>query len=249
MSCDDVLREMRRTVANKRGLLRRLGVGRIAGISAAAAVVVSFGQTMETAAQLRVPVGFHSLLDGGNLAGWHVSKTNSHGSTPDWHMENSSLIGTQNPAGKGGILLTNRRYGNVEVYLELKPDYGCDSGLFLRSDEDGNAYQVMLDYLPGGNIGGIYGEGLKDVTGTSSDNWKEYWQSDSWNTLRVRIEGSVPHIQVWLNEHQLTDWTDTSNHATGRSITGMIALQVHAGDRWTPGGVHRFRAIAVKELH
>jgi hypothetical protein len=136
----------------------------------------------------------------------------------------------------------------VEVYLELRPDYGCDGGLFLRSDEHGSAYQVMIDYLPGGNIGGIYGEGLDEVAGTSSDQWRRYWKSDAWNTLRARIEGAVPHIQVWLNGHRITDWTDTSNHASGGATTGMIGLQVHGGDRWTPGGVHRFRAVAVKEL-
>ena len=32
--------------------------------------------------------------------------------------------------------------------MEVKPDWGCDSGLFLRSSESGEAYQVTLDYLP-----------------------------------------------------------------------------------------------------
>jgi hypothetical protein len=230
------------------GRLRRFGLGRFAASYAAAAVVISVWLTTDPAAQARIPAGFVSLLDGQKLTAWHVSKTNSHGSTPDWHIDGGSLIGAQHPAGKGGILLTNRRYGNVEVYLELKPDYGCDGGLFFRSDEAGNAYQVMLDYVPGGSMGGIYGEGLKDVTGTPADAWQQYWKTNTWNTLRARIEGAVPHIQVWLNEHQITDWTDTANHATGGSVTGMIALQVHAGDRWKPGGVHRFRAVAVREL-
>jgi hypothetical protein len=230
------------------GLSRQIGLGHITASCAAAAVVIFVCLTMDTAAQSRIPAGFTSLLDGQKLAAWHVSKTNSHGSTPDWHIDGGSLIGAQNPAGKGGILLTNQRYGDVEVYLELMPDYGCDGGLFLRSDEAGNAYQVMLDYLPGGSMGGIYGEGLKDVTRTPSDGWQQHWKADTWNTLRARIENAVPHIQVWLNEHQITDWTDTANHATGGSATGMIALQVHAGDRWKPGGVHRFRAVAVKEL-
>jgi hypothetical protein len=47
--------------------------------------------------------------------------------------------------------------------MEVKPDWGCDSGLFLRSSEAGEAYQVTLDYLPGGSLGSIYGEGLQDV--------------------------------------------------------------------------------------
>jgi hypothetical protein len=47
--------------------------------------------------------------------------------------------------------------------MEVKPDWGCDSGLFLRSSEAGDAYQVTLDYLPGGSLGSIYGEGLQNV--------------------------------------------------------------------------------------
>ena len=35
-----------------------------------------------------------------------------------------------------------------------------DSGLFLRSTEDGKAWQAMIDYHSGGNLMGIYGEGL-----------------------------------------------------------------------------------------
>ena len=49
--------------------------------------------------------------------------------------------------------------------MEVKPDWGCDSGLFLRSSEAGEAYQVTLDYLPGGSMGGIYGERLTGVGG------------------------------------------------------------------------------------
>ena len=42
-----------------------------------------------------------------------------------------------------------------EITLEINPDWGCDGGLFLRSTEKGEAYQVLLDYLEGGIIGGI----------------------------------------------------------------------------------------------
>ena len=62
------------------------------------------------------------------------------------------IVGTQSPIDRGGILLTDRRYKNFEVYMEVKPDWGCDSGLFLRSSEAGEAYQVTLDYLPGGGM-------------------------------------------------------------------------------------------------
>ena len=123
------------------------------------------GATQPAAAQgdaadpgARIPDGFTPIFNGKDLTGWHVSKTNHHGTTPDYHVLHGLIVGTQNPRGQGGILLTDRKYKNVEVYMEIKPDWGCDSGLFLRSNEAGEAYQVTLDHLPGGGMGGIYGE-------------------------------------------------------------------------------------------
>ena len=216
--------------------------------SAVVALTAGAIATSPLAGQQAILSGVTSIFNGRDLAGWHVSTTSSHGSTPDFHVENGVLIGAQRPRGKGGLLVSDRIYGNVEVSLEVQPDFGCDGGLFLRSDEHGRAYQVMLDYVDGGNIGGIYGEGLENVIGSSSDAWKDIWKKDQWNTIRARIEGATPHIEVWLNDQKITDWTDTANHAAGGATSGKIALQVHSGDRWKAGGVHRFRAIAVREL-
>ena len=196
-----------------------------------------------------IPDGFTPIFNGQDLTGWHISKTNHHGTTPEWKVENGILTGTQNPPGKGGILLTGKRYKDFEVYIELRPDFGCDGGLFLRSNEEGQAYQVMLDYLEGGSVGGIYGEGLEGVAGEPAEKWKDVWKKDDWNSIRARIEGAVPRIQVWMNGTRIVDWTDTANHLPGGATNGMIAVQVHRGaDRWVAGGKHRFRVIAVKEL-
>jgi hypothetical protein len=248
-----------------------------------------------------VPEGFTPLFNGESLAGWHVSKTNHHGTTPDYHVLHGLIVATQSPLGRGGILLTDKKYKNVEVYMEVKPDYGCDSGLFFRSNEAGDAYQVTMDYLAGGSIGGIYGEGLEGVgaratapgpaaggpaargaaagpTGTAvpaaparggaapaapevaggiplgsttaqgDAPWMKAWKREDWNKVRVRMVGEVPHITVWLNDQQITDFTDTANHAKDGITEGSIAIQVHGGTRWVPAGFWRWRTIAVKEL-
>jgi hypothetical protein len=217
----------------------------------------------------RIPDGFTPIFNGKDLTGWHVSKTNHHGTTPDYHVLHGLIVGTQNPRGRGGILLTDKKYKNVEVYMEIKPDWGCDSGLFLRSNEDGDAYQVTLDYLPGGSMGGIYGEGLKGVAGgvaavnlspeersklsqRQNEAWQKAWKREAWNSVRARIEGNVPHITVWINDQLVTDFTDTDNHAANGATDGMIAIQMHFTDektrRWVDGGFWRWRVIAVKEL-
>jgi hypothetical protein len=217
----------------------------------------------------KVPDGFTPIFNGKDLTGWHVSKTNHHGTTPDYHVQHGLIVGTQSPRGKGGILLTDKKYKNVEVYMEIKPDWGCDSGLFLRSNEAGDAYQVTLDYLPGGSMGGIYGEGLKGVAGGRgaenlteeqraarqkqfTETWQKAWKREAWNTIRARIEGDVPHIMVWINDQLVQDFTDTANHAADGATDGMIAIQMHYSDektqRWVDGGFWRWRVIAVKEL-
>ena len=143
-----------------------------------------------------------------------------------------------------------------------------------------------MDYLPGGGMGGIYGEGLTGVGGRGNAPgagrgaattqpaapaqpppppvvggiplggttpqgtaaWMKVWKREEWNTVRVRFAGDVPHITVWINDQQITDFTDTANHAAGGITEGPIAIQVHGGTRWVPGGLWRWRTIAVKEL-
>jgi 3-keto-disaccharide hydrolase len=222
----------------------------------------------------KIPEGFTPIFNGKDLNGWHVSKTNHHGTTPEYRVVQGVIVGTQNPRGKGGILLTDKKYKNYEVYIEVKPDWGCDSGLFLRSSEAGEAYQVTLDYLPGGGMGGIYGERLKGVTNANAPGapnpatltpeqraeaarargaaWQKAWKREAWNSVRARIEGDVPAIKVWINDQLVTDFKDTANHAADNATDGMIAIQMHFSDektpRWVDGGFWRWRVIAVKEL-
>jgi hypothetical protein len=206
-----------------------------------------------------LPDGFTSIFNGKDLTGWHISKLNSHGTTPDYHVVHGLIVGSQNPIGRGGILLTDKKYKNFEVYMEVKPDWGNDSGLFLRSNERGQAYQITLDYLPGGGMGGIYGEGLRGVSGRGAPRpageeapkvtpWTEVWKRESWNSIRARIEGNVPHIQAWINGALVLDWRDTENHAADGAADGMIAIQIHGGNRAIPGGFWRWRNLGVKEL-
>lgn len=211
--------------------------------------------TLLTGQTGKIPEGFKPIFNGKDLAGWHRSQVSHHGSTSAWRVVDGAIVGTQDKPGHGGILLTDKRYKNFEVYLEIKPDFGCDSGLFLRANEKGQAYQVMLDYLENrkmgmehGNIGGVYGERLQGVQHKFSEGWEKVWRKDDWNALRVRIEGAVPHITVWLNGAKINEWQDTANHAADGAEDGMIAVQVHGGNRWRAGGYHRFRNIAVKEL-
>jgi hypothetical protein len=223
----------------------------------------------------KIPEGFTSLFNGVDLTGWHISRTARHGLRPDFHVVHGMILGTQNPLGGGGLLITDKKYKNFEFYMEAKPDWGDDSGVFFRCTEEGAAYQITMDFLPGGTMGRLIQEGgitlkiagaappgaARGGTGGPSgaagrsgggrgpDPGMSIWKHEDWNTVRIRVEGKFPHVTVWINDQQVSDATDTQNSAVGGMIEGPIALQIHGGGvRWQPGGFWRWRNIAIREL-
>lgn len=220
--------------------------------------------------------GFVSLFDGHSLKGWKVSaqsghsRTSNHTSGGRWVVENGAITGSQDVPGNGGLILTEEEFTNFEVALEMNNDFGPDSGLFLRSTQDGKAWQAMIDYHAGGNLMGIYGEGLggqphvrnysfkekvTEITGQKTGepptplpvnpaSWPYFWRAGQWNELRARIEGNPPHITTWINGVKIMEWQET---ALRHQAQGHIALQVHGGGDFTTQFV-RYRNIRVKRL-
>ncbi len=231
---------------------------------------------LPTSAQERTTDGFVSIFNGSTLAGWHVSAKTGHSRASDnrtggrWVVEDGAIVGSQDIPGNGGIIITDEHFGDFEVKLEMKNDFGPDSGLFLRSTEDGKAWQAMIDYHAGGNLMGIYGEGLggrpavrnfsftdkvTDITDMSAggspvelpvlpEAWSYFWRHGQWNELRARIVGNPPHITTWINGVQFMEWQEKEIR---HPATGSIALQVHGGGDHTKEFV-RYRNIQVKRL-
>lgn len=107
--------------------------------------------------------GFISLFDGNTLAGWHTNPDPiGHGTGGRWIVDGGAITGEQDPpgSGNGGVLLTDLTFGDFELLIDLKPDWGIDSGLFLRANDEGQCFQMMVDYLNDGNVGHVYGEGI-----------------------------------------------------------------------------------------
>jgi hypothetical protein len=224
----------------------------------------------------QIPEGFTPLFNGKDLSGWHVSKTARHGRTPDFRVVHGVLLGTQQPYGQGGMLVTDTKYRNFELTLEAKPDWGCDSGIFFRATESGAAYQITMDYLGtgNGNLGRLIGEGGISLGGgrgrgnvataadpTSGRNTaagntaatpsaaSQAWKREDWNLIRVRVEGVAPKVTVWINDQLVNEQQDTENHAPDGMVEGPIVLQVHGGtERWVPGGFWRWRNIGIRAL-
>ena len=121
--------------------------------------------------------GIVPLFDGVTLDGWHKNpKKIGHGTGGLWEVQDGTIAGGQDPpgSGNGGILLSNRTYGNFELLIDIKPDWGCCSGLFFRSTEKGQCFQMMVDYHEDGNVGHIYGEGIGGFDNRPFDIFGKY---------------------------------------------------------------------------
>ena len=215
-----------------------------------------------------------SIFDGKTMKGWHVSSKTGHSgpsknkSGGKWEIVDGAIIGSQDIPGNGGIIITDEKYGDFEVSIEMKNDFGPDSGLFLRSTEEGKCYQAMIDYHANGNLMGVYGEGLggkphlrnfsfqKLVTDIKeaaapvklpvpADKWADFWKHGEWNELKASIVGNPPKVTTYIKGIKFMEYTDTEKRLPD---SGGIALQVHGGGNFTKEFV-RYRNIKVRKLN
>lgn len=209
--------------------------------------------------QAQVPAGFKTLFNGKDLNRWHTSRTSHQGTVGDFYVDNGAITLKQKPYGQGGVLLTDNKFSDFELYLEVKIDSFCNGGIFLRSTESGQAYQVELS-LPGAN-GSLFGEAMQISKAAEARDIAKVWKADGWNSLRIKMVGKIPTISLWVNGVFMWEVQQPRNDFTAASTEGMIGLQSHwtalyqpipggfnMPGAWRPGGAHRFRNIAIKEL-
>jgi Domain of Unknown Function (DUF1080) len=203
--------------------------------------------------------GFVTIFDGTSMKGWSVGAKSRHSqvsankSGGHWEIANGALIAHQDTPGNGGLFITDAKYGDFEVVVDMRNDFGVDSGIYLRSNDNGDAYQVMIDYRRNGALGGIYGENFKpgfnvapfffldapDHIFTTAQvpmpvlpaAWPRFWRHGQWNEFRARIVGNPAHVITWINGVQFLDWRDTMPRAS----EGYLALQLHGGVEFVHG--------------
>jgi Domain of Unknown Function (DUF1080) len=210
--------------------------------------------------QAQVPAGFKRIFNGKNLKGWHISRTTHQGTTPDVRVEEGAIVLRQQPFGQGGVLLSDKKYKNFELYLEAKIDSFTNGGIFIRSSESGIAYQIELDEAAT-STGNLLGERMPVSQGAQASGRAQVWKANDWNSFRIRMVGDIPHITLWINGVQMWDVVQPKNDFTAGATTGMIGFQSHwtalfspavvgwnVLDSWAPGAVHRFRNIAIRKL-
>ena len=207
----------------------------IAVATTAAAAILSVWSAMSAADEdkPKLEPGFRWVFDPGapGLDGWHKNPAKiGHGTGGRWVAEDGVIVGGQEPAGNGGIFLTDEKFRDFEVVFETKPDWGCCSGFFVRSNDKGQCYQVMIDYHDAGNVGEIYREGLDGKTnrtfqidGVYDDADKKLLKAIKATRVEKNAQGAggEPNFNLadWPKIWKLGDWNTIRVRVEGNPPT------------------------------
>lgn len=159
-----------------------------------------------------IQAGWISLFDGRTLFGWDVP------TVTNWHVEDGAIVAD---SGEKSLLLTPFHFDDFELRCSFHVAEGGNSGIFLRTaDKASNpakdTYELNIcdshaTHKSGSFVGRFVAENVPAVEG-------------AWHDFRILCEG--PRIQVWLDEKQIIDFTDTSDAIR---LTGRIGLQMNQG--------------------
>jgi hypothetical protein len=195
------------------------------------------------ALQKRKDESFTPLFNGHDLTGWQ-------GSTENYEVVDGAI---RCKAAKGGLLLTDKEYGNFIARLEFRLPPGGNNGLALRSPGQGDpAYQAMTELQVLDSEHAKYAK-LDDrqyhgsAYGMASAKRGYLRDAGQWNFQEVTVTGSK--IKVELNGNVILD-TDLS------TVTEFMAGRPHPGKDRTSGffgfAGHNdpveFKNVSIKEL-
>lgn len=147
-----------------------------------------------------------SLFDGKTLAGWEARSTFQPGSTGDWKVEKGSLVcGGEAP----GWIATTETYSNFRLTLEFRGAQDVNSGVFLRSQKEGEphvtGYELQIwDEQPAGYHTGSLVGSVKATRAKILGN--------KWNKYDITADGN--HFIIVLNGTTVLDTRD-SKHSSG----------------------------------
>ena len=205
------------------------------------------------------PEGFLAIFNGEDLTGWGGGETKDPEwfSTLDydtwdkyakdmkkkveqhWRVENGELISD----GKGPHLVSNRYYGDFEMWVDWKlMTAGGDSGIYLR-----HCPQVQLwdpNHKPAHKHGSDKGSGGLWNNKKAGKDPSELADNPigEWNRMYIRMVG--PYVTVILNGKTVVDNVELENYYHRDQPVyseGPVHLQTH-------GSETRFKNIFVRRL-
>jgi hypothetical protein len=188
------------------------------------------------------PLGLEPLFNGGDLEGWSTERAEKS----DFYVTEEGELRVINGPGQ---IETTSELANFVLQLECKVNGDrLNSGLFFRTLRQGRwtGYESQIN--------NVFNEGDRAKPadfGTGAIYRRQaarYVVPDDreWFTKTIVADG--PHMAVWVNGYQVTDWTDPRPPAESpregrRDGPGVIAIQGH-----DPTTNLLFRDIRAKEL-
>lgn len=161
--------------------------------------------------------GWALLFDGKSLNGWQGRPTSAPNTTGDWTVENSAIL------CRGTVpswLSSDATFSDYELKLEFRGAEKVNSGVFLRSQKDGQphitGYELQIwDYQPQGYLTGSLVNSLKSSPTKILPN--------EWNSYDITTSGD--HFLIVLNGKTLLDAHDAKHSS------GLIGFQCQVDNR------------------
>ena len=189
-----------------------------------------------------LPLELKPLFDGKDLAGWTLDGAEQS----MFDVTNGGELQLKNGPGQ---IATDDEFRNFVLQLQCKVNGdGLNSGIFFRTLKEGRwqGYESQINNV------------VKDGDRTKPADFgtgaiyrrqparRVVPDDHQWFTKTIVADG--PHIAVWVNGYQVTDWTDTrpekENPREGLRLgPGVIAIQGH-----DPTTDFLFRKIEIAEL-
>lgn len=111
------------------------------------------------------------------LPGVPAAKSAKESATGIWNVRDGVMEGGQDAQrfvhredgvewGYGNFLMSDATFGDFELLVDARPDWPCDTGIYVRSTLLGQGFQILLDHRGddtaglGGSVGFLYLRGL-----------------------------------------------------------------------------------------
>jgi hypothetical protein len=192
--------------------------------------------------------GFTRLFNAKDLTGWKAS-----GKMEDWGVDGTTLY---TKGGGGGWLMTDKEYGDFEVYVDFKMpvEGGGNSGVAIRAPFVGDAaYKGMEIQLldDAWHLDPAHFKGLKPVQltgaiyGVVPPSREALKPVGEWNTIHITAKGR--QVTVELNGLKTVDANLDDHKDAFEAHPGLTRDKGHIGLQSHSNRVE-FRNIYVKEL-
>lgn len=177
-------------------------------------------------------LGYESLFNGADLAGWEGGGAEA---AACWSVEDGKLVCTGQP---GPWLRCVRQYADFNLRLEYKLRAGGNSGVYVRVPEDGNHHgqgagvevQILddADHRYAALEPWQYGASVYKIAAVRERVGRP---PGSWNTLEINCRGSqyqVLHNGRTVVEADVREFPELAE----RQLRGYLGLQNHSEQVW-----------------